>query len=135
MEVDAAPPSAAATTLVAIADKTEKLEKLSKKEKVPEGPLAALPEADIYISLLVVIWLVDQKKYAEVRTRRGGCSGRHATLTGFAFWKQGKELTTALIATISSLNRRTMDQLASKAYFYWVRLHELSGDDTAALRT
>jgi hypothetical protein len=48
---------------------------------------------------------------------------------------QGKELANALLATVSSLNRRTMDQLSSKVYFYWVRLHELAGDDTAPLRT
>lgn len=40
-----------------------------------------------------------------------------------------------MIAKTTELNRRTMDQLASKLYFYWVRLHELNGDDTGALRT
>lgn len=33
-----------------------------------------------------------------------------------------------------ALNRRTMDQLASKIYFYWVRLHEVNGNDTGPLR-
>ncbi|KAL8277030.1 hypothetical protein RQP46_010564 [Phenoliferia psychrophenolica] len=80
--------------------------------KKPEGPLAALPEGDVYLSLLVVLWLLDQKKYSE-----------------------GKALSSELIETMTALNRRTMDQLASKVYFYWVRLHELNGDDTAVLRT
>jgi len=44
-------------------------------------------------------------------------------------------LTEELLATITALNRRTMDQLASKVYFYWVRVHELAGEDTANLRT
>ena len=47
---------------------------------------------------------------------------------------QAKKLASALVAKISELNRRTMDQLASKAYFYWVRLHELNGDETGPLR-
>lgn len=63
MEVD---DSAVPAPVVApVADKADK--PASKKEKVPEGPLAALPEGDIYMSLLVVIWLLDQKKYSEVR--------------------------------------------------------------------
>lgn len=48
---------------------------------------------------------------------------------------QCKELVESLLATITGLNRRTMDQLASKVYFYWVRVHELAGEDTADLRT
>ena len=44
-------------------------------------------------------------------------------------------MTEELLATITALNRRTMDQLASKVYFYWVRVHELAGEDTANLRT
>lgn len=47
---------------------------------------------------------------------------------------QGKQLAQELIDKVVQLNRRTMDQLSSKIYFYWVRLHELNGDDTAALR-
>ncbi|KAM0750367.1 hypothetical protein T439DRAFT_348365 [Meredithblackwellia eburnea MCA 4105] len=114
MDVDEKPaPTAAAATLVAIADKTDKVSSATaKKDKLPEGPLGALPEGEVYLSLLVLLWLLDQKKYSE-----------------------GKDLATSLIEKISNLNRRTMDQLASKVYFYWVRLHELAGDDTAALRT
>ncbi|KAK4704920.1 26S proteasome regulatory subunit N3, partial [Phenoliferia sp. Uapishka_3] len=102
MEID----TAAAPT-PAVAEKPA-----AKKEKLPEGPLAALPEGDVYLSLLVVIYLMDSKKFDE-----------------------GKKLASELIATISALNRRTMDQLASKVYTNWVRLHELAGDNTAILRT
>ncbi|GAA6063121.1 hypothetical protein JCM10212_002324 [Sporobolomyces blumeae] len=70
-----------------------------------------LPEADAFVSLLVVMSLLDQGKHDE-----------------------GKNLSASLIQQFSAMNRRTLDQLMSKLYFYWVRLHEVSGDDTAALR-
>ncbi|GAA5862041.1 hypothetical protein JCM1840_006917 [Sporobolomyces johnsonii] len=70
-----------------------------------------LPEGDAFVALLVVISLLDQGEY-----------------------DKGKQLATSLIEQFSALNRRTLDQLMSKLYFYWVRLHELSGDDVAALR-
>ncbi|GAA5878535.1 hypothetical protein JCM16303_002114 [Sporobolomyces ruberrimus] len=70
-----------------------------------------LPEADCFLSLLVVISLIDRHEYEKV-----------------------KEFSTRLIEKFSALNRRTLDQLMSKIYFYWVRSHELSGDDTSALR-
>ncbi|GAA5901328.1 hypothetical protein JCM5296_006761 [Sporobolomyces johnsonii] len=70
-----------------------------------------LPEGDAFVALLVVVSLLDQGEY-----------------------DKGKQLATSLIEQFSALNRRTLDQLMSKLYFYWVRLHELSGDDVAALR-
>lgn len=39
----------------------------NKKEAEDEKELAALPEGDIYVSLLVAIWLLDQGEYAKVR--------------------------------------------------------------------
>ncbi|GAA6027224.1 hypothetical protein JCM8097_002500 [Rhodosporidiobolus ruineniae] len=72
---------------------------------------STLPEADAFLSLLVVVSLLDQKKYDE-----------------------GKRLSTSLIEHYTAQNRRTLDQLLSKLYFYWVRLHEASGEDTSLLR-
>ncbi|ORY92724.1 proteasome regulatory subunit C-terminal-domain-containing protein [Leucosporidium creatinivorum] len=122
MDVDEAAPSAAASTLTALADEVKSAIATptsngaaafkKKDDKEDEKELAALPEGDVYISLLVVLWLLDQGDYGK-----------------------GKELANALLSTVTSLNRRTMDQLSSKVYFYWVRLHELAGDDTAPLRT
>ncbi|GAA5999043.1 proteasome regulatory particle lid subunit RPN3 [Rhodotorula paludigena] len=83
----------------------------AKKEPAPRDVASTLPEGDAFIGLLAVVSLLDQKEYA-----------------------RGKELATALIERFAQLNRRTLDQLLSKLYFYWVRLHEVSGDDTAALR-
>lgn len=51
-----------------------------------------------------------------------------------SFPSQGKALATSCIEFFGQLNRRTLDQLMSKFFFYWVRLHEASGDDTGALR-
>jgi 26S proteasome regulatory subunit N3 len=61
-----------------------------------------LPEADVYLYLLVQIYLLDQKKY-----------------------EQGAEFSTALVEKVHSLNRRTLDSLASKVYFYYARFFEL----------
>ncbi|KAK4047731.1 26S proteasome non-ATPase regulatory subunit [Microbotryomycetes sp. JL201] len=112
MDVDAAQ-SAAANTLTKIANAaTGSGTATPSKKKEDEKDLAALPEGDVYVSLIVVLWLLDR--------------GEHA---------KGKELCDSLISLVSALNRRTMDQLSSKVYFYWVRLHEAAGEDTAPLRT
>ncbi|KAK4056870.1 26S proteasome non-ATPase regulatory subunit [Microbotryomycetes sp. JL221] len=116
MDVDSSATSAAANTLNKIADATTAnsgtASPSKKKEKADDKDLAALPEGDVYVALLVVLWLLDQGQF-----------------------DKGKELCNSLISLVSSLNRRTMDQLSSKVYFYWVRLHEAAGDDTAPLRT
>ncbi|KAI5480596.1 26S proteasome non-atpase regulatory subunit 3 [Pseudohyphozyma bogoriensis] len=113
MEVDdvTPAPSAAASTLTSLAHKTTPAPS-STTTAPPAAPLANLPEADVYVSLLVLLHLLDSKAY-----------------------DQAKSLAKGLIADIGDWNRRTMDQLASKAYFFWVRVWEASGEDTAALRT
>ncbi|KAI5795250.1 proteasome regulatory subunit C-terminal-domain-containing protein [Geopyxis carbonaria] len=62
----------------------------------------ALPESDIYIHLLVQIYLLDQKKIEE-----------------------GAKFSTATVQKVHGLNRRTLDALASKVYFYYARFYEL----------
>ncbi|SCZ99235.1 BZ3500_MvSof-1268-A1-R1_Chr3-1g05895 [Microbotryum saponariae] len=110
--------SSASSTLNALADATQPASiattKPTKKEKPDESKLVAsnVPEGDVYVALLVLLRLIDSGDY-----------------------RKGKELASSLLEQVTSLNRRTMDQLSSKIYFYWVRLHELSGDDTAPLRT
>ncbi|RPB11208.1 hypothetical protein P167DRAFT_524696 [Morchella conica CCBAS932] len=61
-----------------------------------------LPEVDIYIHLLAQIYLLDQKSLEE-----------------------GAKFSTELVETIHLLNRRTLDSLAAKVYFYYARFHEL----------
>ncbi|CAB4290892.1 unnamed protein product [Prunus armeniaca] len=65
----------------------------------------ALPELEIYSYLLVLIFLIDQKKYNEA-----------------------KACASASIARIKNLNRRTIDVLASRLYFYYSLSYELTGD-------
>lgn len=63
MEVDSTP----AEIIKVVAAATEKVEKatIGKKDKEVE-PLAVLPEGDIYVSLLVVLWLLDNGKLVPV---------------------------------------------------------------------
>ncbi|XP_041998547.1 probable 26S proteasome non-ATPase regulatory subunit 3 [Salvia splendens] len=65
----------------------------------------SLPEIEIYCYLLVLIFLIDQKRYDEAKA----CSS-------------------ASIARIKNLNRRTIDVLASRLYFYYSLSYELTGD-------
>ncbi|XP_075487403.1 putative 26S proteasome non-ATPase regulatory subunit 3 [Primulina tabacum] len=65
----------------------------------------SLPEIEIYCYLLVLIFLIDQKRYSEAKA----CSS-------------------ASIARLKNLNRRTVDVLASRLYFYYSLSYELTGD-------
>ncbi|KAK4782506.1 hypothetical protein SAY86_016608 [Trapa natans] len=64
-----------------------------------------LPELEIYCYLLVLLFLIDQKRYNEAKA----CSS-------------------ASIARLKILNRRTIDVLASRLYFYYSYSYELTGD-------
>ncbi|XP_073045809.1 probable 26S proteasome non-ATPase regulatory subunit 3 [Primulina eburnea] len=65
----------------------------------------SLPEIEIYCYLLVLIFLLDKKRYTEAKA----CSS-------------------ASIARLKNLNRRTVDILASRLYFYYSLSYELTGD-------
>ncbi|KAF1979946.1 hypothetical protein BU23DRAFT_112107 [Bimuria novae-zelandiae CBS 107.79] len=60
-----------------------------------------LPEVDVYIGILLQVYLYDQQDYEE-----------------------GAEFSTQLVDRIRELNRRTLDSLAAKAYFYFSLFHE-----------
>uniref|UniRef100_A0A7N0U5I6 PCI domain-containing protein n=1 Tax=Kalanchoe fedtschenkoi TaxID=63787 RepID=A0A7N0U5I6_KALFE len=64
-----------------------------------------LPELEIYCYLIVLIFLIDQKRYNEA-----------------------KACASASIARLKNLNRRTVDVLASRLYFYYSLTYELTGD-------
>ncbi|CBI37854.3 unnamed protein product, partial [Vitis vinifera] len=64
-----------------------------------------LPELEIYCYLLVLIFLIDQKKY-----------------------KEAKACSAASITRLKNLNRRTIDVLASRLYSYYSLSYELTGD-------
>nr|CAG4643837.1 EOG090X03QW [Lepidurus arcticus] len=63
-----------------------------------------LPELDVYIHLLLNLYLIDHKKYPEAVA----CADQ-------------------LIKKVVALNRRTLDLLAARCYFYYTRSYELNG--------
>ncbi|GER42348.1 26S proteasome non-ATPase regulatory subunit [Striga asiatica] len=65
----------------------------------------SLPEIEIYCYLLVLIHLIDQKRYNEAKA----CSS-------------------AGIARLRNVNRRTVDVLAARLYFYFSLSYELTGN-------
>ncbi|KAJ1561033.1 26S proteasome non-ATPase regulatory subunit [Nowakowskiella sp. JEL0078] len=72
-------------------------------QEVSDEKISVLPEVEIYFGLLVVLFLHDQK-----------------------ILDKGIALTTELVSLIQGLNRRTLDQLAGRIYFYYARFYELS---------
>lgn len=64
-----------------------------------------LPELEIYCYFLVLLFLIDQKRYNEAKA----CSS-------------------ASIDRLKNLNRRTVDVIASRLYFYYSYSYELTGD-------
>jgi 26S proteasome regulatory subunit N3 len=71
---------------------------------------SVFPEVEVFLYLLVVIWLVDDKS------------------------PTAEYAANDLINSIQTHNRRTLNVLASKAYFYYARAHELSGQVSASIR-
>ncbi|KAL7002515.1 hypothetical protein U1Q18_003668 [Sarracenia purpurea var. burkii] len=65
----------------------------------------SLPELEIYCYLLVLIFLIDQKEY-----------------------NKAKACSSASIARLKNLNRRTIDVLAARLYYYYSLSYELTGD-------
>lgn len=76
--------------------------KVAKKES---GQLPILPELDVYLHLLLLIHLIDIKRF-----------------------DQAVKCSELLMSKISSQNRRTLDLIAAKGYFYHMRVHELTGN-------
>ncbi|PIK33985.1 putative 26S proteasome non-ATPase regulatory subunit 3 isoform X2 [Apostichopus japonicus] len=77
---------------------TDKINFRPRSAKAHLQPL--LPELDVYFHLLVVIHLIDTKII--------------------------KICSDLLVAKLDAINRRTMDQLSAKAYFYHSRTYELT---------
>ncbi|KAE8395347.1 terpenoid synthase [Aspergillus alliaceus] len=99
--VETYPPSSpAASFLLEAIGETGAFESVVKmdveSEKTKSNPKEILPEIDAYLSILVQIYLYDQKE-----TQRGA------------------EFSTSLIERLRSINRRTLDSLAARVYFYY----------------
>lgn len=99
----------------------------------------SFPEIEIYCYLLVLIFLIDQKRYNEVRAvQSNNQQGLYYTiiidvwvcvkLSAILSYYQAKTCSSAGIARVKNLNRRTVDVLASRLYFYYSLSYELTGD-------
>lgn len=62
-------------------------------------------EVELFVSLLVAIFMIDNEVF-----------------------DGAVELTTNMVLKLEQLNRRTLDLLSAKIYFYYARAYELSGD-------
>ncbi|RAK92672.1 terpenoid synthase [Aspergillus costaricaensis CBS 115574] len=72
-----------------------------ESEKTKSAPKETLPEVDIYMSILVQIFLYDKKEI-----------------------QLGAKFSTNLIERLRTLNRRTLDSLAARVYFYYSLFYE-----------
>ncbi|KOB87914.1 hypothetical protein PFDG_04360 [Plasmodium falciparum Dd2] len=63
-----------------------------------------LPELEVFFYLLILLYLLDEKCYDE-----------------------GMELSTIIINRINKINRRSLDYINAKVYFYYSWIHELGG--------
>lgn len=67
-------------------------------------PSIVLPEVDLYLNLLVLLFAIDRKKY-----------------------KQALQLSEKMMEKIVNHNRRSLDVIAAKCFFYYGRINELTG--------
>jgi len=67
-------------------------------------PSVSLPEVDIYLHLLVLLFAIDKQKL-----------------------KQATDLAERIMEKVVSQNRRSLDVIAAKCYFYYARVYELTG--------
>ncbi|EPB85306.1 hypothetical protein HMPREF1544_07920 [Mucor circinelloides 1006PhL] len=77
--------------------------KSSSTEEDADKKHAVLPEVDIYLHLNVLIYLLDKNEI-----------------------EKGLELSNKTVEKMTIMNRRTLDQIAARVYFYHGRFHELS---------
>lgn len=78
--------------------------KESRIRSAKTSHLPLLPELDVYIHLLVLVHLIDSERF-----------------------EQAVKCSDQLMQKVHSQNRRTLDLLASKCYFYHSRCYELTG--------
>jgi len=89
--------------LVKFVEPAEELDQTATPSRAKSAsPLC--PEVDVYLSLLVLIYLLDKKKGEEAL-----------------------QCANLLMAKIDSHNRRTLDVVSSKCYFYFTRCYEILG--------
>jgi len=79
-------------------------------QKIKETRKVIIPEGDAYIKMLTQLVLLDSNRLQE-----------------------GAEFSTALVQDIHAQNRRTLDQIGAKIFFYYSRFYELL-DNLASIR-
>lgn len=70
-------------------------------EKPKSAPRELLPEVDVYLSILVQVYLFDRKEV-----------------------QRGADFSSRLVERLRTLNRRTLDALAARVYFYYALFYE-----------
>merc|ERR1712037_835051 len=70
------------------------------------------PEVDFYMNLLVLIHLIDGNK-----------------------GKEALECATQIVTKLQNQNRRTLDLISAKCFFYYMRAHEMAGEQGARVRS
>lgn len=82
------------------------------------------PEVEVYLHLLVLLFLLDSRDKPESGAVNGGGvdAARREELI-----EQAVNCSDKLMAKVCTVNRRTLDLLAAKCYFYHARTMELAG--------
>lgn len=90
---------------------------------VEPSETGVFPEVDIYLSLLVILRLIDNSSLTSV-----------SLLSVYSPHSQSQalELASNTLNTIRALNKRSFDPLAAKVWFYYYRIHELLGQEQSA---
>lgn len=73
-------------------------------------PTVVAPEVDFFITVLVLVFLLEQKQIPA-----------------------GLSLSDHAVRRLQTTNRRTLDQVAAKVYFYYARFHELEGGNSGLI--
>lgn len=85
-----------------------------KQEEAPKPPSTVLPEVELFVQLLVTIFLIDKKQYDLV-----SCG------TVVHLFLKAASCATTLVERLHSFNRITLNPLSAKIYFYYSYSHEL----------
>lgn len=97
--------SSTSSTFTAISKSLPEIKvKSSSSKDIDSKGKECIPEVEVFLTYLVVLFLHDSKSY-----------------------EQGSVLSIFLVELIQKFNRRTLDQIASRVYFFYSRFLELQG--------
>lgn len=100
--------------------------------KAAAAPL--IPEVEAYLQLLLLVYLINNKRYTEVSVcewylqafhNSNWCAINIQPFNSFKhFFCQAQKVSDDLLQKISSQNRRALDLVAAKCYYYHCRVYE-----------